>query len=89
MNACRLGVGGTGLVSVSYQLNKELVSIIIIFFILFSAVTCENSAIPLPGLLGHCNFKSLKIKEKLVHEVFTIAVAHLVNISTKKGKDVS
>lgn len=45
----------------------------------------------MPGLVWRCEFTSLNVKEEdLVHEVFTIAVAHLADISaTKENKEGS
>lgn len=50
--------------------------------------TTENDTVPTPGLVWRCHFTSLKVKEEdLAHEVFTIAVANLANISgTRKIK---
>lgn len=69
---------------------------IFIFFFLNQVLTetketTENSVVPMPGLGWCCMFTSVKVKEKdLVHGMFTIAVAHLANVSAaKKFKDGS
>lgn len=52
----------------------------------------ENDAVPVPGLLRRCQFTSVKLKDDLVQETFTIVGAQQANISAiveKKKKELT